>query len=217
MKSKDFDAFTEALVGVTDYYRQPRPNPFTVKIWWSSLEKFELEAVQRAFVAHINAPTKDGQFMPSVASLKQILEGSVTDSAASAWIKVTRAVQQVGTGETVAFDDARIHVCIAELGGWIKLGQQSEEEWTWLGKTFEARYRAMVQRGEVGDYPRVLIGHYDAANGKQGFETSRPRLIGDPDAAMRVMQGGTSAPLLKTTVMPEFPMQKLLAGAAKAK
>lgn len=213
MKPSNFKEFSEALHGVSDYYRQKdRPTAFTVKIWWESLKEFELEAVQRAFVAHINRPDRDGQFMPTVASVKQLLGGTISDSAASAWIKVTRAVQQVGTGTTVVFDDALVHACIAELGGWMALGQKTEEEWPWLGKAFEARYRAYAQRGETPDYPRQMLGYYDSLNGKAGFEESRPTLIGDPDKAMRVMQGGTNKPLLQVTEMPQMSMKKLLPG-----
>lgn len=201
-EKSDFRPFREALAGVFDYYRQPAPTGFALRIWWQSLEAYPLDTVQRALVAHVNLPERDGQFPPTVASLKRIVEGSTQDSAAQAWAKVERAVKHVGTGTSVAFDDPLIHRVIDDLGGWIELGRVEVDEWPFVGHRFAAAYRAYKGRGVVPDYPRVLIGHYQAANGQRGHASDPPVLLGDPDLAAKVLAGGTSAPRLAVTPAP---------------
>lgn len=206
MKPADLEKFTEALYSISDYYRQrERPSAFTVQIWWESLKEFELQVVQRALIAHINRPDKDGQFMPTVASIRQLIGGTTGDAAALAWVKVTQAVQRVGCGTSVVFDDALIHRCIEDIGAWAKLGTTTEEEWQWTGKKFEQLYRAYMQRGERPEYPSRLIGFYEAQNANDGREIDEPTLIGNPELARKVLQGGSSAPRLAITRPGEKP------------
>lgn len=205
MKRDDFQAFVEALRGISEYYRRDPPGKFTVRLWWESLKGFELETVQKAFVAHVNRSDKEGQFMPSVSSLRQLIEGSVSDNATQAWTKVTKAVGQVGTGATVVFDDALIHRVIDDMGGWIALGQKRTDEWPFLAREFEGRYRAYRQRGDVPIYPPRLLGYFEATNGRNGHESDGPVMIGDVERARAVMSGGSRLSTLTFTAAAAVP------------
>ena len=76
------------------------------------------------------------------------------------------------------------------------MGQKSGDEWPFVAKEFENRYRAYAARGEVPDYPPVLIGIAEAHNDAKGFGSNPPRLVGNPGEAERVMGGGRNADLI---------------------
>jgi hypothetical protein len=200
MRQHEFKAFVETLNGLAEHYRQPKPTDFSLRIWWESLRSFELEAVQKAFIAHINLATKDARFFPSVGGIKELLQGSVSDNASQAWTKVSKAVQRVGTGSTVVFDDHLIHAVIDDMGGWIQLGRKETDEWPFVAREFEQRYRALAQREGV-EYPPKLVGYFEAHNGQQGHDTDPPVLIGDPERAAQVLAGGSTAARLLITPM----------------
>ena len=199
MQNSDFDAFSEALIGVSDYYRRDHPNKFAIRVWWESLKEFDIQAIQKAFIAHINRPDKDGQFMPTVASLRQLIQGSAMDNAALAWSKVTKAVKGVGTYQTVVFDDALIHRVLDDMGGWMQLGQKEETEWPFVGREFETRYRGYASKGERPSYPPKLIGRFEAQNSVEGHQTEKPVLIGDAQKAREVLERGSNVPALAFT------------------
>lgn len=199
MQANDFDEFSKALIGVSDYYRRDHPNEFTIRIWWESLKEFDIHAVQKAFIAHINRADKDGQFMPTVASLRQLIQGSAMDNAALAWSKVTKAVKGVGTYQTVVFDDALIHRVLDDMGGWMQLGQKTEDEWPFVGREFENRYRGYASKGALPDYPPKLIGKFEAQNSFEGYEGDKPVLIGDVERAKSVLSKGSNTPRLAFT------------------
>lgn len=209
MQQLDFKAFAETINGVAEHYRQPKPTDFSMRMWWESLRAFELEAVQKAFIAHINLATKDARFFPSVGGIKELLQGSVSDNASQAWTKVSKTVQQIGTGSSVVFDDHLIHAVIDDMGGWIGLGGKEVDEWPFVAREFEQRYRALAQRERV-DYPPKLIGYFEAQNGQQGHETDPPVLVGNPERAAQVLSGGCATPRLLFTPMSQAQHQPAL-------
>ena len=107
-----------------------------------------------------------------------------------------KAVRQVGTHRSVVFDDPLIHRVLQEMGGWIGMGQKTEDEWPFVAKEFENRYRGYAMRGERPEYPPVLVGIADATNARGGFKTEQPMLIGAPEKAQEVMRLGADKPLV---------------------
>jgi hypothetical protein len=112
-------------------------------------------------------------------------------------------VRQVGTYTDVVFDDALIHRVIQDMGGWIGFGLKDNDEWPFVAKEFENRYRGFKIRSETPEYPSILIGIATAHNTKQGFKASPPVLIGNELRAMQVMQGGTDKPSIGFKRMTE--------------
>jgi len=60
-------------------------------------------------------------WMPKIADIVRMIDGSTQSAAATAWAKVMRAVGSVGQYQSLAFDDPVIHLAIDETGGWISL------------------------------------------------------------------------------------------------
>lgn len=203
MQSSDFDGFSEVLEAVFELYNRPISG-FATQIWWEALKPFDLPAVRVALSRHVQSPDT-GQFPPKPADVIRMLGGTTQDTALRAWAKVDKAVRQVGTYASVAFDDALIHRVLHDMGGWVGLGLKAEDEWPFVAREFENRYRGYAMRGDLPEYPPVLIGLSGADNATRGHQVEPTRLIGDADKARAVMSGGTTKPLIGFSVGDALP------------
>ncbi len=194
MQQHEFDAFSEMLQAVAEYCNKPL-SPGVIAIYWQGLRDLDLPAVRHALNAHVQNPDT-GQYMPKIADIRRMLGGTTQDSALRAWAKVDKAVRHVGPYVSVAFDDALIHRVLHDMGGWVGLSSKHEDEWPFVAKEFENRYRGFAMRNERPEYPPVLIGIAEADNRRRGLRAELPRLIGDAAKAEAVMQGGTDRPLV---------------------
>lgn len=80
---------------------------------------------------------------------------------AAARNKIKKAMNNIGTYVTVAFDDPIIHLVIRDFGGWIKLGMTDMEEFENLLKWDLSRlYKAYATRKNA-DIPLMLEGKAD--------------------------------------------------------
>lgn len=194
MRTDELSDFADLLAGVMDLYGKPI-SEFATQVWWEALRPYDLPAVRLAFSRHVQNPDS-GQFAPKPADVIRMLGGTTQDSALRAWAKIDKAVRHVGTYASVAFDDALIHRVLHDMGGWVGLGTKTEEEWPFVAKEFENRYRGYAMRNERPEYPPVLTGIAEAENVRRGLRSDPPRLIGDATKAEAVMQSGTRRPLI---------------------
>lgn len=199
MQQRDFDGFVDIIQVVSEQYGK-RLSDGVIALYWQGLQDFELDAVREALGRHLRN-TDTGQFMPKIADIIRMLQGSTMDAALTAWAKVDQAVRKIGTYESVVFDDPLIHLVLHEMGGWIAMGTKTEDEWPFVAKEFENRYRGFKARGEVPTYPSKLLGMSEAHNTNKGFAVAEPMLIGNADKAKLVLRGGTDRPLLGMTKM----------------
>ena len=188
MQQNDYDDFVDILQVVSEQYGK-RVSDGVVALYWQGLQEFDLAAVRDALGRHIRN-TDTGQFMPKIADIIRMLQGSSQDAAFSAWSKVDKAARHVGPYETVCFDDPLIHRVLHDMGGWMMLGQKTDEEWPFVARDFENRYRGFKSRNERVDYPSKLIGISESHNSKEGHEVGQPMLIGNAEKATAVLIGG---------------------------
>lgn len=183
-----------------------------MSVWWEAMRQYDFAAVSQALNRHCINPD-NGQFMPKPADVVKMLQGSSQDSALTAWAKVDQAVRKIGPYSDMVFDDALIHRVIHDMGGWQALGNKAEDEWPFVAKEFENRYRGFKSRGELPEYPPILTGISNAYNTNKGFKTKPPMLIGNVDKANVVMLGGTTKPMIGFTqaIANLQPAQKMLA------
>lgn len=196
MKQEDFSKFKEGVQGVYSFYAK-EVSDFALDVWWNALRAYDLPAVIDSFNRHLMNPDA-GQWLPKPADIVKMFGGRTQDRALQAWSKVDRAVRSVGPYESVVFDDPLVHRVLHEMGGWIGLSQKTEDEWPFVAKEFENRYRAYSMRSESPDYPPVLIGIAEAHNAVNGLKTDAPRLIGNAERAELVMRGGSNVNLIGT-------------------
>lgn len=196
MKQDDFSRFKEGVQGVYSFYAK-EVSDFALDVWWNSLRSYDLAAVIDSFNRHLMNPDT-GQWLPKPADIVKMFGGRTQDRALQAWAKVDRAVRTVGPYESVVFDDPLIHRCLHEMGGWIGLSQKTNDEWPFVGKEFENRYRGYAMRSEVPEYQPVLIGIAEAYNSQNNHKSDQPRLIGNTEKAELVMRGGSNVNLIGT-------------------
>lgn len=195
MQDNDKPRFATLLTGIADYYGKTLA-PAVIGLYWQGLMQYDLAAVEKALWEHTQNPD-NGQFMPKIADVTRNLQGRTVDQASIAWSKVDSAIRRVGTYSDVAFDDPIIHRVIADMGGWIKFGSMTEEEWPFTANQFRTRYQGYKMRGEVPEYQPVLTGIANAHNAKEGFRSQPPMLIGNEERAKQVMLAGTNEQLIQ--------------------
>jgi enamine deaminase RidA (YjgF/YER057c/UK114 family) len=207
MGESDRKPFYELIANVYAFYRIDC-TPFALGVWWEACKPFDLPAVSRALSAHAVNPDS-GQFLPKPADVVRVLQGGTQDQANRAWSKVDAAVRSVGTYRDVVFDDTLVHAVLRDMGGWMQLGEKTEDDWPFLRNEFVNRYRGFSMRAERPEYPPVLIGIAGAYNRKERLAADAPVLLGDPAKARAVMQGGSDKPRLTVThladVVPILP------------
>lgn len=189
MKAEDFDNFRAGVSGVYGFYGK-EVSSFALDIWWTALNGFELDAVKQAFNLHVVNPDT-GQFPPKPADIVKMLHGNSQDLAYSAWTKVDKAVRLVGPYKSVVFDDPIIHTVVSEMGGWINLCSKNIEEWPFIAREFENRYRGYSIRKESGNYPSKLVGICETENLRKNHPVDEPTLIGNPDNANKILSSGS--------------------------
>lgn len=194
MTPMDKREFAALMAALGDYYGRELSDA-VIGMYWQGLERYEIAAVREALNRHMQNPDS-GHFFPKIADIARMLGGTTQDAALVAWAKVDQAVRRVGTYADVVFDDPLIHRVLHDMGGWMALGTKTEDEWPFVAKEFENRYRGFRMRSEKPEYPPVLIGIAGAHNRKGGHSLQAPILIGDQVKAHAVMKGGTDKPLI---------------------
>lgn len=203
MTPNDAEKFRSLIVGVYALYGREVSDAL-LTVWWQAMRQYDFAAVQEAMNRHALNPDA-GQFPPKPADVVKLVGGSTQDGALLAWAAVDRAMRSVGCHVSVVFDDALIHAVIADMGGWTLLGAKTDEEWPFVAREFENRYRGYRLRGGVPAYPPVLIGHFEAHNASRGLPVKPPVLLGDAKKARAVLAGGVSRPLLAVTPLDVLP------------
>ena len=74
MKTEDFEAFHEGIVGVMSFYGRD-VSQYALDVWWSALRRFELPAIVEAFNRHLMCPDA-GKFQPKPADIVKLLEAA---------------------------------------------------------------------------------------------------------------------------------------------
>ncbi len=189
MTDNDKPRFVTLLTGISAYYEKTLPIT-VIELFWRGLSQFDLAAVEKAMWAHTQSTDEAGRWMPKIADLKQKLEGRTQDRAGIEWAKVDQAVRMVGPHRDVVFDDGLIHRVIADLGGWVWLGQQTDKEWPFIANRFQQAYRGYALLADMPDYPPLLTGIANASNQLSGQPHEKPVLIGDKRKAKAVMALG---------------------------
>lgn len=192
MKQSDFNDFCDLLSLVAEQYQKP-VSEGAMMLYFQGLIDYEFDAVKQALFRHIRNPD-NGQFMPKIADIVRMMQGSTKDSAMVAWTKVDWAVRCVGTQVSVAFDDEIIHAVIDDMGGWAVFGRKTNDDWPFVQRDFESRYRSYKQMNEAVNHSPVLVGLYDSVNLPNGFKKQTPVLLGNTEKAKQVMLTGTSQP-----------------------
>jgi len=182
MKDNDREAFYVTWAGAWETCGKSVTEGM-LKFAFECLKQYDLEDIQRAIILHIQDPDH-GQFAPKPADIIRQIDGSGDERSLKAWTKVEQAIRQAGSWTPVVFDDAIIHACIDEMGGWMRFCTATNHELPFLRNEFVKRYRPYMQHPPT-IFPAIILG-------EGGFDR-RPILIGDKKLANRLMQSGDTS------------------------
>jgi hypothetical protein len=194
MIQADYDDFVDIMQVVSEQYGK-KPSDSLVALYWIGLKNYDWPAVRDAIGRHLGN-TENGQFMPKIADIVKMMEGSAHDAAMAAWSKVDKTVRVIGTNDTVVFDDPLIHRVLHDMGGWLMLESKTDHEWPFVAKEFENRYRGLKAAGREVEYPAKLLGRFEATNTEQNRKIAPAVLIGNKGAAMLVLENGAKGSAL---------------------
>ena len=196
MFKQDSAEFAKLITGIGEIYRWEF-SPQVIEIYWRVLEPFSLEDVKAAVYRHIQDPDV-GKFLPKPSDIIMAIGGSSQNQALSAWSKTIYGIQTVGSYESVAFDDALIHVVVWDMGNWIKLCNSEEKQLPFIAKEFQERYRGYVRK-RPHHHPSYLKGRLEMQNSIHGYDSPAPILIGNVLKAQEVITMGEDQPLFAIT------------------
>lgn len=212
MVDADKERFAALLMGLAEYYGKEL-SPAVIGVYWMGLRKYDLQALEDASTRHMMDP-EQGKWLPKIADLVKLIEGGTQDQALVAWSKVDRAVRTVGPYASVAFDDWAIHRVIEDMGGWVGFGNKSDDDWPFIAREFQTRYRGALASGRSEHLP-MLTGLADADRARLGKPVGQEvRLIGDPARAEAVMNSGAPSKAIASAVAALPGNMKLIGGAA---
>lgn len=206
MRDEEIKPFTNSLTAAMEVYDK-RVTSMTIQIWWESLSQFELNAVLNALSRHVKNPDS-GQFAPKPADIIRLIEGGTVDRGMQAWSKLDKAIRTVGPYQSVVFDDPVIHKVISEMGGWIKFGEITEEEYPFTRNEFVKRYRGVLESQHI-EYPEKLIGIAEHSNAEAGRKIAPPLLIGDTEKAKLVYEGGSGRNTLQISPLENVNLKRI--------
>lgn len=194
MVKNDDVKFSEIMSAMAELY-EVNISDVVMGIWFNALSEYSIEEISTAFSDYVSNPDV-GKFKPKPADIIKMIGGSTSDQAYIAWTKVDKAVRTIGVYESVVFDDALIHVIITDMGGWIAMGDITEDEWVFKGKEFMQRYRGHAARKNKPEHQPKMIGVSESNNLRYGFDVKGPVLVGNNDKAQLVLSGGSDVKML---------------------
>ena len=177
MKRGDQERFFQLLMAYADLLNRKISTDAT-EIWWRKLERFDLEAISRAFSKH----TDRSRFFPTPSEILNLLKPQRERSPLLAWAEVERTISKHGAYATVQFDPVT-NAVIQDMGGWPWMCRQDLDE-PWTQREFERRYAEYQQHGVNSSTP--LQGLVEQHNRLKGYHDHIPEpvLIGDGPVAL---------------------------------
>jgi len=162
--------FMEIMAALGELFDK-RLSDTVTEIYWKTLEHFSDEECEETFKILVATST----FFPKPVDFLRLLKGDPKDEATIAWTKVDEAMRNYGSYSSMNLSDPIAHKVVENLGGWKYLGSQTEEEWRWLRKDFEAIYNSLKYLAI--DAPDHIEGIVEKTNRAKDHEKFTPKVI----------------------------------------
>ena len=174
------------------------PSDALTELAFDVLSNHSFDDIKRAVMTHIQT----SPYAPKPSDINQLIGGDPDSRKLKSWTMVEETIRRVGGYESVVFPDDGIMAVIDEMGGWVKMCSVTNEELPFIRNEFIKRYAPYLNKSP-DEYPRRLSGIAEQANQlTHPDHVQLPKLIGDPELAKLVYQGG-GAPRLAVTNMPQ--------------
>ena len=186
MNSQEKMSFCKLLTGIAEFYSKTLYTN-DLDIYWSVLEKYELDKIKQALKLHIVNP-KSGQFMPKPADIIRYLEKDDSLKALYGWDKAIAGVRQKGAYKSIEFDDPIVNIVINEMGGWVDFCYKiNKDNSPFIANEFQRRYAAyLICPNPLA--PEYLPGIFECQNRLNGYHNHipKPDKFGDNDLKLLI-------------------------------
>ena len=175
---KDFKKFSYVLAGLAETYERELSQSLT-ELYWNVLKRYS----DNEFEAGVERMLKDRtlQKFPKPAEIIKYIEGNgltPEERAEIAWQLVVKAMSEIGSAQSVIFEDKTIMGVIEAIGGWPDLCIVETDQLVWKQKEFVKLYcidkKAGIDRGVD-----KLVGRYETINSMRNFKVESPYFIGE--------------------------------------
>lgn len=139
MQSTDAERFGELIVMTGEFYDKP-VSEHRLVMWFGVLSDFDIADIERAVMAHM----RESKWMPTPAELIERMKPNAGESAELAWVEVPKLLRNSRAARS---ENEITEKVIADLGGWVSLGQKPESELVWVQKAFVDRYQTYAKHG----------------------------------------------------------------------
>lgn len=174
MQQQDEQKFAELMSVLTEVFDDGRPpSKLKMEVYYKALVQFDILSIEKAVKGLIF--TRTTASFPKPAEIIQEIQGTASNRATLAWIKVIEAVRRIGNYESVQFDDPIIHSVFKFWGGWSVTVNDDwdESKLKWKQAEFEKLYATMSQDNS---HPKYLPGKCEIDNAARGFDI-KPEII----------------------------------------
>lgn len=183
------DGFAAALLELSEGKSGARLEAVTYKVYARALSDLTLAQVRAAVALALR--DLPGQFMPSPADLRRLVQPLADDAAILAWVGLLQAADEVGAWSDVEMGDpAAAEALVAVFGGWPQFcamedGPALTQHRTEFLVVYRAAFRKRAQAG-TARLPGILTA--------QGAGAKAP--------VARILEAPTAQPLLEAGRRP---------------
>ena len=173
------EEFSLRLAALAETYNKTL-SKVTVRVYYEALKQYSYDDVNRA----LNILARQSKFMPTIAEIINVIEGRENPDALAeqAYDKFNKARREIGSYQTVIFDDPIIHRIVELHGGWpaVCAMTKEDEQYTAFKRNFIQEYKAFLTDKDY-EYPPKLPGTFEINNSNSGHEEwiPKPVLVGD--------------------------------------
>ncbi len=168
--SDEKNIFAEMYLSTADLYgKKITERSVLLTINWLETDEISFEQAIKALRAHCMSGDQNSSFFPKPADLKRMAHGMPEDCIENALLEVRNGLERHGVETSVTFQDKMINSAIDKLGGWLRLGDMNETEFSFWANSFRKIYRNMLQTRRAPyveylpgrDHSNRLIGRAD--------------------------------------------------------
>lgn len=179
MEPKDKKEFVDLMMSLGEIFEKV-PSIAKTEIYYQSMKDLTIEEISRACSQIINTRKITGTF-PLPAEIRELTNGNIEDRAYLAWDKLNYALNHLGFGNSIAFDDKTLMAAIQLwAGSWRGLRNFDWEydQIKWLKKDFVASYKTAANN-QIKT-PEYFPGDFELDNERKGLwdYIPKPYLVG---------------------------------------
>lgn len=174
-KNTKREQFAELIEMLASTFGREADKPLLLG-YWLALQDLALPELQEA----IRKALQTFNRLPRPSELRElcgVLSGA--QQAALAFTDVQKALSDCGYYNSPDFQDRAINATIRALGGWQRICELNEEEFSkWFRKDFERLYVIYAEQGVSEEAGQPLVGYFEAQNRVLGYQRDSRVSIG---------------------------------------